>query len=281
MSRSPYQRYSWQSEIFNSESHDIERYMALLDEECQRLNLKPRTLGKVEGHPLLLLQSPKASAGLPSILVSSGFHGEEAAGPWGMLHFLSGLSPEVFEQVNLTLLPLNNPTGFIKGHRFNIFGENPNRGYLAGVDDAKPTVEGKILLENGQLLQAASKDGILTCHEDVLQTHTYLYSFEPRQQPGNFSKQLLAALGESFDVALDANIDGCPVDNGFIFNHFDSSFEAWLVRSGAKVGACSETPATQNFDRRILANSAVMQRFVDYTLSNNRCSEDKTKAKEA
>ncbi|QSX32992.1 M14 family metallocarboxypeptidase [Shewanella avicenniae] len=264
MSRSPYQRYSWQSDIFETANNDIERFMALLNEECQRLNLQQRVLGKVEGQPIMMLQSPNASAGLPSILISAGFHGEEAAGPWGMLHFLSSVSPELFERVNLTLLPLNNPTGFIKGHRFNIFGENPNRGYLAGVDDAKPTVEGKILLEHGQLIQAASKDGILTCHEDVLQTRTYLYSFEPRQQPGKFSQQLLGALSEYFDVAQDDDIDGCPVENGFIFNHFDSSFEAWLVRSGAKVGACSETPATQNFDRRILANSAVMQRFVDY-----------------
>lgn len=64
------------------------------------------------------------------MLISAGFHGEEAAGPWGMLHFLSELQQDIFERINLSLLPLVNPTGFAKGHRFNKFGENPNRGFL-------------------------------------------------------------------------------------------------------------------------------------------------------
>ncbi len=74
----------------------------------------------------------------------------------------------------------------------------------------------------------------MTCHEDVLQQHTYIYSFEPRQSPGQFSLQLRDTLGRFFDIAADGDIDGCPVQDGVIFNHFDTSFEAWLVRTGAR-----------------------------------------------
>ncbi|MDF0533144.1 M14 family metallocarboxypeptidase [Shewanella sp. A32] len=261
-SRTPYQTFRWHSEIFDCYSNDIEQFERQLLQETARLQLKPRVIGHIDGWPLQLWQSPAANAGLPSVLISSGFHGEEAAGPWGMLHFMSELTDTIFTQINLTLLPLANPTGFSKGHRFNRFGENPNRGYLSVGDGATPSVEGKLLLAHAQLLLAASRDGILTCHEDILSQQTYLYAFEPSKQPGAFSQGLLAALTQYFPVTEAAVIDDCPVENGIIFNHFDSSFEAWLVRSGAKAGACSETPAKANFDRRILANSAVMQQFI-------------------
>ncbi|HCD13251.1 M14 family metallocarboxypeptidase [Shewanella sp.] len=269
MSRSPFASFQWHSDIFACDSTDIEHFYAQLQQEVDRLQLGRKKLGEIGDYPLELYQSPSATAELPSVLISAGFHGEEAAGPWGMLHFLSELQQDIFERINLSLLPLVNPTGFAKGHRFNKFGENPNRGFLQPKEGeaSSPSVEGKLLLEYGQLLQGASREGILTCHEDVLQQQTYIYSFEPRQSPGQFSLQLRDTLGCFFDIAADGDIDGCPVQDGVIFNHFDTSFEAWLVRTGAKVGVCSETPATQNLDQRILANSAVMHAFVQQQLA--------------
>ncbi|MFQ6370724.1 M14 family metallocarboxypeptidase [Shewanella sp. YIC-542] len=267
-SRAPYESFCWHSEIFACDSNDLQQFDELLLQEVERLGMSLRVLGHVDGHPLRLLQPPAADAQLPSVLISSGFHGEEAAGPWGVLHFMSSLTEEIFSQLNLTLLPLVNATGFSKGHRFNMYGENPNRGYLPVADPSiGPSVEGKLLLAHGQILQGASRDGILTCHEDVLLQHTYVYTFEPRQQPGAFSEGLLSALTHYLPVAEASRIDDCPVQDGIIFNHFDSSFEAWLVRNGARNGACSETPGQANFDQRILANSAVMTQFISSFVS--------------
>jgi predicted deacylase len=265
-SRSPFESFVWQSEIFNCQSNDIDVFYAQLAEEVNRLGLKKNTLGSVDSFAINLYQSASQRSDLPSLLISAGFHGEEAAGPWGMLHFLRGLQPALFERVNLSLLPLVNPTGFKAGHRFNRFGENPNRGFT--LENGKPTpnehtsLEGKLLLEHAQLLCAASRDGILTCHEDVLMNETYVYSFEPTQTPGRFSLGLRDALGQYFKLAKDGFIDECPVTDGVIFNHFDTSFEAFLVRSGAKLAACSETPGQEDFDRRVQANSAAMGQFI-------------------
>lgn len=267
MSRNPFESFVWHSEIFECNSNDIGRFSALLDAEVARLGLSTKTLGQAGSHPLQLLQSPGQKGGLPNLLISAGFHGEESAGPWGLLYFLSQLDSAVFERVNLSLLPLVNPTGFAKGHRFNELGENPNRGFY--VENGKPKVgedtshEGKILMDHAHLLQVASRDGILTCHEDVLMHDTYVYSFEPRQTPGRLSHALRDALGQYFPIAADGHIDECPVQDGVIFNHFDTSFESFLVRSGARVGCCSETPAQQKLDQRILANAAVMSTFLD------------------
>ncbi len=271
LSRNPFECFTWKSNIFNCESNDIETFYQCLAEQVSRLGLQERKLGETGGYPINFYQSPAQKSGQPSILISAGFHGEEAAGPWGMLHFLNELEPELFNQLNLSILPLVNPTGFKKGHRFNKLGQNPNRGFVlengrTKTDEA--STEGEILMEHSQLLHAASKNGILTCHEDVLQKNTYIYSFEPNQTPGKFSLSLRDTLGQYFPIAEDGLIDDCPIENGVIFNHFDSSFEAFLVRLGARVGACSETPALQALDQRIIANAAVMKQFVELTLES-------------
>lgn len=80
------------------------------------------------------------------------------------------------------------------------------------------------------MLSELSRDGILTCHEDVLMTETYVYTFEPEQSPGHFSHRLRDVLGQYFPIANDGDIDDCPVKDGVIFNHYDSSFESFLVR---------------------------------------------------
>lgn len=270
-SRDPFESYIWKSDIFSCDSNDISTFYACLNEQVTRLGLLERKLGEAGGYPINFYQSPAQKSGQPSLLISAGFHGEEAAGPWGMLHFLNKLDPELFQQINLSLLPLVNPTGFKRGHRFNQLGENPNRGFVLnngrGKSNDDTSVEGKVLLEHSQLLQAASKDGILTCHEDVLLADTYLYSFEENPKPGQFSKSLRDTLGQYFPLAQDGEIDGCPVKDGIIFNHFDLSFEAFLVRLGANVGVCSETPGKQNVDQRILANSAIMQAFIEQVIA--------------
>ncbi|MGY5452511.1 N-acetyl-ornithine deacetylase [Agarivorans sp. MS3-6] len=266
MSRSSFQQFHWQSAQFGYASNDIDAFYSLLGQQMQRLGMLKHTLGHIEAYPLDLYQSPEPQATLPNILISAGFHGEEAAGPWGMLKFLSALNSEVFKQVNLSLLPLVNPTGFKAGHRFNQYGENPNRGFEFEAGKAfageGTSAEGVLLLAQQDLLKQLSGDGILTCHEDVLQHCCYVYSFEPQQAAATFSYGLRDSLAKYFKLAADNSIDGCPLEDGLIHNHYDTSFESCLVRLGAKQGACSETPALEDFDQRINANCAVMQQFV-------------------
>lgn len=269
----PFESYIWKSDIFSCDSNDINTFYACLKEQVSRLGLLERKLGETGRYPINFYQSPVQKSLQPSLLISAGFHGEEAAGPWGMLHFLNELKPEMFHHINLSLLPLVNPTGFKRGHRFNQLGENPNRGFVVDNDRGKSnddtSVEGKVLLEHSKLLQAASKDGILTCHEDVLLKDTYIYSFESNPNPSQFSKSLRDTLQQFFPIAQDGEIDGCTVKDGIIFNHFDLSFEAFLVRLGANVGVCSETPGNQNIDQRILANSAFMQSFIEQVIARS------------
>lgn len=258
--------YIWYSNVFACYSNDIDRYYELLSAEIRRLNLDSKVLTTIGDYPLYFIESKNSAKKGKQRLISAGFHGEEPAGPWGILHFLSCLEPTKLTHINLNILPLVNPTGFAKGRRLNNWGENPNRGFphpsMTESTAEQASLEGLALLENLDLLKAASKDGFLTCHEDVCGANGYVYTYESQHEPGTFSKALRDTLACYFPIVADGEVDGCRVNDGIIFNHFDSSFESFLVSSGITLACCSETPGMQNLDLRIQANAELISAFL-------------------
>ncbi|WP_434362005.1 M14 family metallocarboxypeptidase [Parasalinivibrio latis] len=265
--RNPLMRHEWHSEIFQCKSNDISTFNSLLNHQLERHGFTVNTLGETNGYPILACKSRFYDPDKPSVLVSAGFHGEEPAGPWGLLHLLTHWEDGGPHSLNITLLPLVNPTGFLRGTRFNYNEENPNRGF--GFKDGRAveledtSEEGRILISHASMLEQASRDGILTCHEDVLETGSYLYTFEESVRPGMFSLTLLDTLKSCVALTDASEIDGLPVEGHIIHNNFDTSFESYLVQAGAKVGVCSETGARQPIDLRILANSALISNFLE------------------
>lgn len=252
--------WTWQHED-GTASHDWAAFQARLSALARRPGFALTDLGPVGEEPLYLLTRAAVSADAPRLLLASGFHGEEAAGPWGVLALLEAAADATLDAVALTVLPLVNVTGFRAGRRFNHWGENPNRGYLPG--DVRPSREGHALLAHGERLAAAARDGVLACHEDLLLSHGYLYTLERGPAPGPLSQALLAANAAHFPVHPDGEVDGCPVRGGIVFNHRDTSFEAWLFERGARYAACVETPGQQPFGRRVAAQAAMARAFLE------------------
>jgi len=246
-------------------SNDWRRYRARLESLAQVRGYELSPLGANCDEPLLMLRCRPQHPAAPRLLIASGFHGEEPAGPWGVLEFLEAVEPSLLARVELTVLPLVNATGFQAGTRFNSRGENPNRGYR-GIPGEKPSGEGLVLLANRELLQQASRDGLLTCHEDVLLSHGYVYSCEHRADPGPFSRTLRDVNASFFPVHPDGRVDGCPITGGIVFNHDDGSFESWLMHQGAARYACVETPGQHPIARRIAAQRAMARAFIEHAL---------------
>ena len=244
-------------------SNDWVHYCARLEAVAARRRFELTTLGRAGGEPPLMIRCGAADPSAPQLLVASGFHGEEPAGPWGVLEFLEAADQDLLSRVRLTVLPLINVTGFRAGTRFNTHGENPNRGYL-GLPGESPSHEGQLLLAHRDLLLEAARDGLLTCHEDVLLSHGYVYSCERAAAPGAFSRTLLAANAAFFPVHADGGVDGCPIAGGIVFNHHDGSFESWLMELGVARAACVETPGQHPIERRIAAQRAIIETFLNF-----------------
>lgn len=241
-------------------SNDWDAWSRRLYAIAARRGLDLLRLGRIDGDPLLLIAPGPGSAARPRRLIASGFHGEEPAGPWGVLAFLENVSDELLGACALTLLPLVNVSGFRAGRRLNAYGENPNRGYLPGAEAASQ--EGLLLMEHAGLLTEAARDGLLSCHEDVLLEHCYLYANEHGEQPGAWAARLLATNAEFFPIHPDGEVDGCTVRGGIVFNHADTSFESWLFERGASHTACVETPGQADFMQRVAAQAAMMRAFL-------------------
>ena len=262
-------QHSWPVHAFNTQSNDLASFRIAFNRQAERLGIYEIVLGNNDAGNISLYQSANQDADVPHILIAAGFHGEEAAGCWGMLEFLCRCSPDLFDNVAVSFLPLVNLSGLSRGQRLNQWGENPNRGFTADSSEM-PSREGEILLRHAELLKNATGQGVLCCHEDILRDQAYVYSFERNTGPGPFSTGLCEVLSHYFPLSEHEKIDGCDCEQGLIFNHFDLSFESWLFTLGADVAACSETPGLQPFAQRIEANCSVMCTFISAILERNR-----------
>lgn len=252
----------WQRANGAGPSNDLAAFGREWDLLANRRGIRTSALGEVLGHPLWMGQRPAAQNHAPHVMITAGFHGEEPAGPWGVLALLQDAPDALLDQVHLSVLPLVNCTGFAAGLRLNVRGENPNRGFGAHAGTDRLSAEGALLQQHDKLLLPAARDGLYCGHEDLEESHTYLYTFEPNQAPGPFSQGLIETAGQWFTVAPDGDIEGDTVRGGLVHNKYDGSFESWCSEQGTRFAVCAETPCTQAFDRRVQAQAALMAHFI-------------------
>lgn len=265
LSRQNNRNYLWPNRLHHCKSNDWVTFQQRLVSVCKKRQFDLRVLGLTVHQPIYLATRSSNQANAKSILIASGFHGEEPAGPWGLLHALEAIDQTTLEAVNVAFLPLVNISGFSLGTRFNYNNENPNRGFLPRIDGAVLSEEGQILLQHQTELTALSLDGALSCHEDVTQQHGYVYANERGEQPSLLALKLRQCNADFFPIHEDGKVDDCMIKNGIVLNHKDSSFEAWLFENGSAHTYCTETPGHSTFfDSRILANSAMIKTFIAF-----------------
>jgi len=256
-------------------ARDVGALTGSIRQQAVSKGFRLHVLGTVGSDELLMLDSAREQEG-PHLLIAAGFHGEESAGPWGVLSFLERVRPQAMAGINLSIIPIVNPSGLRAGRRQNDWGENPNSGFChPELDRDPPSREGRILLDNLAALVARGQDGFLSLHEDIDQERFYCYTFEPGAEPGPFSNMLRDTGCRCFGAVPDcADPDIGQVRNGIIYRHCDGSFEDRLFHEGVPRTACTETPGKRQFTSRVDANRAIVNSFVDYMQREHRMSYD-------
>lgn len=206
----------------------------------------------------------------PRVLIVAGFHGEEKAGPWGILKWLQDCEKSVFDSIDVSFIPIVNTYGFSKGKRYGSSDMKTNFGFCHLSENDKPSPEGEVLIKNIEILRPLAEDGFLSLHEDVTIKEFYLYTFEHGVKPGKFTRGLKKELKKHFkkcyqgiayvDSASDGRGPNCK--KGLIYKFCDGSFEDWLFHLGVPRVAVTETPGKYKLARRVKANVAIIDRFL-------------------
>jgi hypothetical protein len=255
--------------IFN----DIESFYDKLLNVCKEKDFSVKMLGKIGKkypYPIYFLDRDIRSG--PKILVSSGFHGNEPAGPWGIVSFLMELDLKFISNIDVSFLPLVNPTGFVANVRDNEDGHDVNRGYMVPEnrdDFYKPlTKEGKILKDHVDLLSGSAKDGLLCLHEAPIMDDTFfVYGYEKSSKSGEFTKLFRDIELKYFKPFPDGlTRRGLMSKDGIILHNYDGGFQDWLFREGGiERAVVTETPANnQPFSYRLQVNVKLIETLINY-----------------
>jgi len=229
-----------------------------------------RVLGHVERHPIWFLRNFDGNRHGSRLLIIGGFHGEEQAGPFGILSWLEAFDPNLYTKVNLSFIPYVNPVGFNLNQRYNNDGEKSNCGFCHPESGDQPSKEGIILLKNFPLLKTSARQGFLSLHEDVTTTKTYLYSFERTDELSGLTLQLRDTLTQFFPDLLDDEYvvtdargkERALAKNGIVWRLCDGSFEDYLFHEGTARCFVTETPAKDiPIKKRIEATRSVIDKF--------------------
>ena len=255
------QTHVWTLPVEECLSNDWQTFERRLLAAAARRGMRHESIGTAFDRPLWLLTDPYAEAPR-KLLIASGFHGEEAAGPWAVLRVLETSDSSLFAGADISFIPLVNVSGFSAGTRFNAAGENPNRGFRPDRDAVSPSAEGRLLLAQAARIAALGRHGVLACHEDIDVAGGYIYTYERADVPGSLGVALRDANASFFACHPDGLVDGCTVRDGIVFNHYDSSFESWAMAQDAVCAACTETPGLQPVEARIQAHAAMIKAFV-------------------
>jgi len=239
---------------------------------CARNDFSLLPLGEVGKWPIWLIRTSTYKPKNKRILIVSGFHGEERAGPWAVLEWLRQFRPENYKGFDISCLPVANPIAFNKYTRYNTWNQKSNCGFCHPEMKEEPSEEGKILIKHLDRLYSLGMNGFLSLHEDIeLRKEYYLYTFEPTKEPGQFTCELLGELARWFEkplngvsVTADTSLKTPPfVVNGLVYKYCDGSLEDYMFHRGVPRIAVTETPARARLEKRILANMSLIDIFID------------------
>ncbi|MBJ6759436.1 hypothetical protein JGU66_01595 [Myxococcaceae bacterium JPH2] len=228
-------------------------------------------------YPLFRLVLP----GKRWLVLTSGFHGEEPAGPLTLAEHL----PEVIAHakargVGLRIYPCINPSGFEDGTRYNRSGEKPNNDFLRyevapgewrGELNGEPPFLRWALYDGGpketravrtDLARFAPPDAALDIHQDnyLPGPATYAYTFGDKAA----YRPLVAACAARVAVLRQRKVDENNVtDADGLIEFHDGSVTDWYMRQGVPWAATLETTTVTPLETCHAVNLIWIRGFID------------------
>ncbi len=252
--------------VSNYNMLNIDVFYDELNRVCSNRAFEKINLGPVNSTDSLFLFIRNIRNSNRNILFAGGFHGNEKAGSLGILKFIEEVDEDILKNINLSFLPLVNPSGFRLSTRYNELGENPNSGFNHDEQNVV-SIEGSLLLKHIDLIKRVGSDCFISLHEDPEESRFYLYTFENNDVHGEFTRLLVNTERKFFISMPDGYIAEDFCKDGVIFKAFDGSFEDFLFYSGVPFTSCTETPGMLDLDLRVKANVEIIKSSVRFFLN--------------
>jgi hypothetical protein len=172
-----------------------------------------------------------------------------------MCGFNFALSP-----VEFSFIPVINPTGMQQGTRLNVFGQDPNRGYVhSHATRDVMSVEGHLIVNNLESIINTKPDCIISLHEDVDEDEFYLYSSEVNNK--SLTAKILSAVAKIAKIKngqVKEDSQTHSVVDGYVGNCCDGSIEDLLLHCGINRVVTTETPGLLSIENRIDINCEIL-----------------------
>lgn len=238
----------------NHRAHDarhlIQRWRVLAREAGCKVN----ELCKVNGLPVIVLESAAANEGRPAAYLSAGVHGDEPGAAWGLLAWAEKHARELKRGAFL-MAPCLNPVGLTLNTRADHRGIDINRRF----HDAEDVICGPW---QRWITGQAMRFG-LCLHEDYDAQGIYLYELNHARQTAGHG--IIEQCSHVIAADTRKNIDGQRAKNGVIRRrtlptHLPGMPEAIeLHLRGCPLTLTFETPSEFDLDVRVRAQVAFIE----------------------
>ncbi|MET0401293.1 MAG: hypothetical protein ABW123_02775 [Cystobacter sp.] len=232
--------------------------------------------GGVE-YPLFRLTVP----GERWLVITSGFHGEEPAGPLTLsTHFEEIVAYARERDVGLRVYPCINPSGFEDGTRYNRSGEKINNDFLRyemTPGQWKGELQGNepflrwVLFDGGpketravraDIARHPAPDAALDIHQDnyIPGAHTYAYVFGDKQA----YLPMMDAASAHARIIREAKVDEVNrTDTHGLIDYHDGSVTDYFMRCGVPYTVALETTTQTPLEACHAINLIWVRGFID------------------
>jgi hypothetical protein len=251
-------------------NHSYHDYLCHLKTCCVERGIELEEIGSVRRRPICkLVVNPRGRK--RCLCFVAGLHGDEPAGPLGILDFLREANFSRFRGSRLIFIPVVNPTGFDQHRRRNWANLDLNRHFGDKALKGEPRIVWKALA-NEEI------DGVFTLHEDPTIHRFYLYYCNPLRR--DLCLALCRTASRWLPVYRGRILHGDPAENGLVYvpnTGRGETIEDRMCRHGIEY-ITIETPASRSLPDRVKVQKQCIKLLIrkwqqsDNWLPRRRCA---------